>query len=95
MIETFRPKILQGGSRSDPVVLTETRAFLECGCSGYVGIRTDRGELVAVLRPCTGRHDRRIQVVQEALIEMLRSAPSERPLVEVVDELLTASLQVA
>lgn len=95
VIEKFLPRILQGGSKDDPVVLTDTRAVLECGCAGWVGFRTDKAELVAVLRPCTPKHDRRMQIVQSALIDSLGTAPSDRPLIEIVDELLSASTAVA
>lgn len=90
VIETFPTRILQGSSRRDPVVMTDSRAVLGCGCAGYVGIRMDKGELVTVLRPCTPRHDGLMQRVQDALIASTRN-PTGRPLVEVVDELLTAT----
>lgn len=87
MIERFPVKVLQSNRRSDPVVMTDQRAMLECGCSGYVGFRTDKMEVVTVLRACSRRHERIVQVAQEALAEWFKH-PTPRPLVEIVDELL-------
>lgn len=77
-----------GGS---PPMLSKERAYLECGCSAYVGKRMDRSppEDALVTKACSEEHLPMMQGFIERYVASLEE-PQDRPAVEVADELLTA-----
>jgi len=75
-----------------PTLLTKSRATLACGCCCYVGTRLDNYEAATVVIPCSERHHPLARRFNALLVNSLEH-PTDRPLVEVVAVLLSASAQ--
>lgn len=84
MIEHISPVVVNGR------VLSQERAVLDCGCACYVGIRLRTQEPATVNRRCSDEHElmmtRLLLLLRESTVE-----PQDRPLIEVVDNLLEAA----
>jgi hypothetical protein len=83
-------------SEGSPPLLSKERAYLECGCSAYVGIRTDRSppEDALVTRACSVEHHPMMTDFIHRYVESLES-PQDRPAVEVADEILAIAHEQA
>lgn len=75
------------GAPGQPVILTDRRAKLACGCGCYVGIRLDTFEAATAAVACGPAHQPLMEhftlLLRESLVE-----PIARPMVDVADELL-------
>lgn len=77
-----------------PPIVSNERAELPCGCVVYVGVRTDKKddhgkyEATTASAACSVEHRMQMQRFNQLLRDSLPSA-SARPLVEVIDEMLT------
>jgi hypothetical protein len=83
MVERGFTKLVGG----DPIIGLKERAYLDCGCSCWVGLRFDSLEPVSLAEACGTDHDALIQhfnlLLRESLVE-----PQVRELVDVADDLL-------
>lgn len=72
-------------------MLSKERAFLECGCSAYIGLRIDRfpPEEALVTKACSDEHLPMMADFIERYVKSLED-PQDRPAVEVAEELLTS-----
>lgn len=73
-----------------PIIVARKRAVASCGCYVLVGLRTDTKEVAVSGSPCAPRHDHRMERFSLALSDSLVN-PTNRPLIEVVDEILIAT----
>lgn len=71
-----------------PTVLVNQRAHIECGCSVWIGLRIDNHETVTVGRPCCPEHTWMLQRFNDLMLWSLTDGGTDRPLIDVVDELL-------
>lgn len=75
-----------------PPMLSKERAYLECGCSIYIGLAIDGGpsppEPTVITAPCSEEHVKKMADFNDAFIGSLEASPQARPAVEVADELL-------
>lgn len=86
-VEDFTPEtvVLEAG---DVILLCRWRAALSCGCAVWVGIRGDAPEEPATgFVPCSEGHEDTGGRFNDAMRLSLKNA-GERPLIEVVSELL-------
>jgi hypothetical protein len=86
VIEQFPPRFLPRQGDNPPMVVNE-RAYLKCGCTVAVGIRTDSHEAAAGAMPCSPDHFPLMNMFLLLLKESLIN-PQPVPLVGVCDELL-------
>lgn len=90
--ERYDPPLL---SPRDPPGLINERVYdPECGCSVYLGVRIDTSppEVISVATPCAPRHRERMVRFIDLMKWSLADGGSERPLADVVEEILTQSL---
>lgn len=87
MIESFPNIKTLSSPGPNPTILFTRRAVLPCGCFVVAGKREDNYEAATGAVPCSERHQPMISRFQRALTRSLER-PEDRPLVEVVDELL-------
>lgn len=86
-VERFNPTVLLMAGM--PPLIVNARAMRDCGCSVFIGVRTDRmpPEPATLAAPCTDEHMPLIEhfdlLFKESLVE-----PQPRKLVDVVVELL-------
>jgi hypothetical protein len=71
-----------------PMIVADKRAILPCGCFATVGLRSDTHEASVGGGPCSRRHARLMERFSLALTDSLVN-PTRRPLIDVVDEILT------
>jgi hypothetical protein len=71
----------------NPMLGVVERAYLECGCSVFVGKRLDNMETATMAASCSKEHDPLINHFQLLMRESLVD-PQDKPLVEVCDDLL-------
>ena len=71
-----------------PLLVARERSLLPCGCCAVVGIRMDTHEVAVGSCPCGPGHKRMLERFVFALGDSLVN-PTDRPLIDVVDELLT------
>jgi hypothetical protein len=71
-----------------PMVRANERAIVECGCAAYVGVRLDTGDPTLGATACSHEHREKVHAFLAAYHESLDD-PSDRPAVEVADEILT------
>lgn len=101
MRESFAPAL--GGVWIDrqpgdlPPCLFNQRAFVECGCSVYLGVRTDTSppETVTLGVPCGPFHRARMERFNDLMRWSLADGGTDRPLVDVVEDLLVESAREA
>lgn len=86
VIEQFPARLVL--SRPNPALLVNARAALPCGCAIYVGIRVDNHEYATLGRACSEEHERVVNAANVALFDSLILNPTDRPLLDVVDEFL-------
>lgn len=74
-----------------PPVVARERSVLPCGCTVTVGVRMDREppEVAAAASPCSSRHRLLMERFNLAFTDTLVN-PTDRPLIDVVDEVLAA-----
>lgn len=70
-------------------IIVGPKAYLECGCSVVVGLRTDTKEAATAATSCSPEHRDLMARFNLALGDSLVN-PTERPLLDVVDEILEA-----
>lgn len=70
-----------------PPVVANERAYRECGCSAYVGMRLDNHEPFIGFTPCSEEHEPQMRLFYDAYLESLGS-PEARPAAEVADEIM-------
>lgn len=94
MIEITEAQVYRDTARRDvsaqPAILSNERAVLDCGCMAIVGYRLDNGESAMAAIACSPEHHELIERYYRLLVTSL-DAPTDRPLVEVCDELLAAA----
>lgn len=81
-------KVIQ--SPGYPTLLCRWRAFLDCGCCVWVGIRADNQEAATGALHCSEDHRGLIERFQESMNASLL-APTDRPLIDVVAQMLGAA----
>lgn len=72
-----------------PSLLVNQRARLECGCSVWIGLRIDKHESVTLAVPCRDGHRWLMGRFNDLFRWSLEDGGTDRPLIDVVDELLT------
>ncbi len=77
-----------------PMLVADKRAILPCGCFAAVGLRMDTREAAVGVSPCAPAHRALLERFSLALTDSLVN-PTHRPLIDVVDELLTAAAEGA
>lgn len=86
MIEHFAPQMIRGGN-GGPTLLAQSRAYVECGCSVFVGTWLHNHEPGVGAAMCS-EHADLAQAVNEAYLKTLDD-PTDRLAVEVAEEVLT------
>lgn len=71
--------------------MVNQRAYLECGCSVWVGVRLDTQEPVTFATPCTSAHLPVMKRYNDLFRWSVADGGTDRPLLEVIDELLAES----
>jgi hypothetical protein len=71
-----------------PLTVANERAVMPCGCAVYIGLRMDTHEPTLGATACSDAHKGKVHAFLAAYHESL-DAPSDRPAVEVADEILT------
>lgn len=79
--------------RGDPVLVSKERATLPCGCAVYVGLRVDTKEVATAAIPCKSDHRVLMEQFNSDLAKSLEN-PTDRLLVEVVNELLESIFEL-
>lgn len=85
MIEQLRPSMIL--NPPNPVIIVKERAYLDCGCQVFVGLRTDNQETATMAASCCPEHDQLVNhfnmLLQESTVD-----PLDEPLVDVCERLL-------
>lgn len=74
--------------KGEPMVVGKEFVEVPCGCRVCIGLRMDTREIATVATPCGEDHS---QLMTEFQLRMKESLvePEDRPLVDVVEEMLT------
>lgn len=86
MIEAFSGLLTPKTPLDGPPLHTLGRAFVDCGCSVYIGHLADSGQPAGVAVPCCDEHMGLIWFYSEL---MAAREPDDRPMVAIADEVLT------
>lgn len=71
----------------NPSLAVVERAYLECGCQVFVGMRMDNQELATMAASCSPTHDQLVNHFHMLLLESTVE-PTDDPLVDVCERLL-------
>lgn len=71
----------------NPSLGVKERAYLECGCQVFVGLRLDNQEVATMAASCSPTHDQLVSHFQMLLHESTVD-PTDEPLVDVCERLL-------
>jgi len=80
----------------NPAVVVTQRVAAECGCAVFLGRRFDNFEVATIAVPCSGEHQPLAVRFNDLMKWSLADGGTDRPLAEVVEELLSeAATEVA